>query len=183
MQRYEKLATAIAATSQPATGELIANVVRAADRWRTLDADPTAACMSAAKILAQLGKEDLAWAYATTPMATSAIASPAAVQSGSQNASESPYATLAQQLSQRGEVALALRAYVAAESSHPRNAQLLWDHAQMHERHGRFAEARAISLRLAAGDWPTDQPEIKRQATERLSGATEKASEKGDQHP
>ncbi|RIK83108.1 MAG: hypothetical protein DCC68_04685 [Planctomycetota bacterium] len=169
MQRYEKLATAIAATSQPATGELVANVVRAADRWRTLDADPSAACLSAAKILATLGKEDLAWAYATTPLASTAAPQPG--QPGGQPA-ESPYAALARQLAERGEVALAIRAYAAAEAAEPKNARLVWDRAQLLEKHARFAEARALYRRLADGEWPAEQASYKQQAAERLSTDT-----------
>jgi hypothetical protein len=174
MQRYEKLATAIAATSQPATSELIANVVRAADRWRTLDADPTAACLSAAKILTTLGKEDLAWAYATTPLATAAAAPPAGT-SGAPGSS-SPYAMLARQLADRGEVALATRAYIAAAMAEPKDAQVLWDYAQLLERHAKFADARAIYERLSSGEWSAENLELKRQAGERVSGDVREAS-------
>lgn len=171
MQRYDKLVTALAATEQPASAELVAKIVRAADRWRALDTDATAACMSAAKILAALGKEDLAWAYATTPLANAPVN-----QAGAPAASGSPYATLAKQLADRGEVALAARAYTAAEAEQPTNAQHLWEHAQLLERHGRFAEARAIYERIAGGNWPADQAALKQQAAERMSG---KAAETG----
>jgi hypothetical protein len=174
MQRYEKLATAIAATSQPATSELIANVVRAADRWRTLDADPTAACLSAAKILTTLGKEDLAWAYATTPMATASMA-PAPTAQGAPAVNTSPYATLARQLAERGEVALAIRAYAAATTAEPKNAQILWDYAQLLESHAKFADARVVYERLASGEWPAEYAELKRQAAERMSVGVEEA--------
>ncbi len=169
MQRYEKLVTALAATEQPASAELVAKIVRAADRWRALDTDATAACMSAAKILAAMGNEDLAWAYATTPLASAAVS-----QSAGQAATAEPYAVLARQLSERGEVALAARAFSAAEAEEPNDAQLLWEHAQLLERHGRFADARAIYERITQGDWSSAQAGLKAQAAERMSG---KASE------
>ena len=68
LARYEKLATAIGPLHEAAPRELLAGVIRAADRWRQLDTDPTAACQAAARILGELGETDLAWDYLTTPL-------------------------------------------------------------------------------------------------------------------
>ncbi|MEX2185366.1 MAG: VIT domain-containing protein [Pirellulales bacterium] len=175
MQQYEKLVTATAtseslaydfldrgslleeslAGERPRPAGLAARVVQAADRWRTLDTDATDACLAAAKVLSTLGEQELAWQYATTPLAQ-------------QNAVAAPYETIAQQLAARGVVDLALRAYDAAEAADRDNAKLLWDRAKLLETHGRFAEARATYRRLADGQWPAEQADLKRQAAEQV---------------
>ncbi len=72
LARYEKLATAIGPLHEAAGRELLAGVIRAADDWRQIDSDPTAACQAAARILGQLGETDLAWDYLTTPLSACA---------------------------------------------------------------------------------------------------------------
>ena len=114
LSRYEKLATAIGPLHEAASPELLAGVIRAADRWRQLDADPTAACQAAARVLGELGETDLAWDYLTTPLSVQA----------NQAAS---WTNLAQMLRQQGHVDLADRAFVAACDAEPTNAQVLWD--------------------------------------------------------
>jgi hypothetical protein len=180
MRQYEKLVTATAtsdslavdamdrgSSSEEALVEkslggrrsrpagLTARVVQAADRWRTLDADATDACLAAATVLSALGEQELAWQYATTPLAQ-------------QDATAAPYETIAEQLAARGVVDLALRAYDAAEAADRDNAKLLWDRAKLLEAHGRFAAARATYRRLAEGQWPADQADLTRQAAEQV---------------
>ena len=46
-------------------------VVDAAEKWRSLDPDPSAACEQAAGVFTLLGEHELAWDYATTPLAFS----------------------------------------------------------------------------------------------------------------
>ena len=93
-------------------------MVRAADRWRALDSDPTLACHTAARILRYLGARDLAWDYLTTPTAV-------------RPNDPAPQLALAQTLRSEGEYDLADRAYALAFEAESTNAQILWERAQM----------------------------------------------------
>ncbi|MHC4179507.1 MAG: hypothetical protein ACYSWU_18500, partial [Planctomycetota bacterium] len=55
LSRYQQLAAAIATLQAEPPREFVGRVVRAADRWRQVDPDPTAACQAAARILGDLG--------------------------------------------------------------------------------------------------------------------------------
>jgi hypothetical protein len=85
-------------------------VARAADRWRSLDPDGGPAALWAARLLGRLGQGDLAWEYATTPLAV-----PAA---------DGGPARLARWLAQEGQHDLAERAYDAACEAAPDDAAL-----------------------------------------------------------
>jgi tetratricopeptide (TPR) repeat protein len=140
LARYEKLATAIGPSHDASPPELLAGVIRAADRWRQLDTDPTAACQAAARVLGELGETDLAWDYLTTPLSVQA------------NEAAS-WTNLAQMLRQQGHVDLADRAYVAACDAEPTNAQVLWDRAELLWENGRRDQARPLFRQIATGSW------------------------------
>jgi tetratricopeptide (TPR) repeat protein len=140
LSRYEKLATAIGPLHEAAPRELLAEVIRAADCWRQLDTDPTAACQAAARILGELGETDLAWDYLTTPL--SAEPNEAA-----------GWGDLARKLRQQGHVDLADRAYAAAFDAEPTNAQILWDRAESLWENGRPDQAWPLFQQIAAGPW------------------------------
>ena len=138
LARYEKLVTAIGPFREAASQDLLAAVIRAADRWRQLDPDPTAACQAAARIFGELGETDLAWDYLTTPLAVQANAA-------------SGWANLARTLRQQGQFDLADRAYAAAFAAEPTNAQILWDRAESLQENGRPDQALPIFRQIAAG--------------------------------
>ena len=69
LDRYAAVAQALASSQAGPDRELVAGVIRTADRWRSLDGDERAACNAAAKALRRLGAQDLAWDYLTTPLA------------------------------------------------------------------------------------------------------------------
>jgi tetratricopeptide (TPR) repeat protein len=115
-------------------------VVRAADRWRALDRDGTAACQAAAKILQGLDARDLAWEYLTTPV-------------GLQPNESAPWLSLAQTERGEGDYDLADRAYTAAFEAEPTNAQILWDRAQNLQQAGKRVAAQQVYRQLAGGDW------------------------------
>ena len=140
LSRYEKLAVAIGPLHEPAPRELLAGVIRAADRWRQLDSDPTAACGAAARILGELGETDLAWDYLTTPLCV-------------QPKESAGWGDLARTLRQQGHVELADRAYVAAFDAEPTNAQILWDRAESLWENGQAEQARPLFRQIAAGPW------------------------------
>ncbi len=140
LARYEKLATAIGPLHEDAPRELLAGVIRVADRWRQLDTDPTAACQAAARILGELGETDLAWDYLTTPLAV-------------QPNEAAGWASLARTLHEQGQIDLADRAYAAAFDAEPTNAQILWDRAELLWENGRQDQARPLFRQIAAGPW------------------------------
>jgi len=138
--RYQQLANAIATLEHDPPANFVSRVIRAADRWRALDSDDTAACQSAARVLQQLGAKQLAWDYLTTPLADKPNEA-------------SPWTSLAATLRQQGEFDLADRAYVTAYDIEPTNAQILWDRAQLLQQSGRFDTARQVFEAIAAGQW------------------------------
>jgi Flp pilus assembly protein TadD len=125
---------------EAAPRELLAGVIRAADHWRQLDSDPTAACQAAARILGEMGEIDLAWDYLTTPLCL-------------QPNESAGWADLARTLRQEGRVDLADRAYAAAFDAEPGNAQILWDRAESLRENGKAEQARPLFRQIAAGPW------------------------------
>ncbi len=139
--KYFQLAQAVATLQADPPKALLGRVVAAADRWRALDADDTAACQAAARILQVLGARELAWEYLTTPLALRP------------NEAE-PWTSLARQLKSQGELELADRAYASAFQAERTNARILWDRAQLLQQLGRGEAARALYRRIAEGKWP-----------------------------
>ena len=140
LNAYGAVAHMYGTLETPAPPEFTAQVIRTADRWRTLDPDGTHACQSAAVVLRAAGKKELAWDYLTTPISL-------------RPNEGATYHSLAQNLQGQNEMDLADKAYVLAFESEPTNAQLLWDRAQMLQHAGRYADARKVYQRLADGQW------------------------------
>jgi hypothetical protein len=134
---YQKLAAAGRAAPP---WDFRARIIRAADRWRALDTDPTAACQAAARVLKTLGETELAWDYLTTPIG----------QNPNQSAA---WLDLAQALGTEGSLLLADRAYAQAFTAEPTNAQILWDRVKNLQQAGKSREARALLEQLAEGPW------------------------------
>jgi len=154
--RYRKLATAVATLQPEPPQELVARIVTAADRWRSLDSDATEACQAASRVLATLGAADAAWEYVSTPLAEKPNEA-------------SPWLSLAKSLTDATDFPLALRAYREAFSAEPTNAQILWDHAQLLEQHHRTADAQAIYRQIVQGDWQPRFQSLKQQASQRIA--------------
>jgi len=161
MDGYLELANAVTTLDREPPAKLVARVVRAADRWRSLDDDPTAACNAATKVLNTLGAEQLAWDYLTTPLAMRP------------NEAE-PWRNLARTLRADGELELADRAYAAAYEAEPTNAQILWDHADLLQLAGRFTQARRLYQQIARGDWQPRFHWLQQKAKERLGTEEER---------
>jgi tetratricopeptide (TPR) repeat protein len=151
LARYEKLATAIGPSHEAAPRDMLAAVVRTADRWRQFDTDPTAACQAAARILGQLGETDLAWDYLTTPLSV-------------QPNEAASWGKVARTLRQQGQVDLADRAYAAAFDAEPANAQILWDRAESLQENGRRDQARPLFQKIAAGPWGSQFADLQNRA-------------------
>ena len=151
LSRYRQLAAAIATLQAEPPRELISRVVRAADRWRQVDPDPTAACQTAAQILGDLGAAEMAWEYLTTPLAAKPNEA-------------APWVSLAEMLRQQGHFELADRAYASAFEAEPTNAQILWDRAQVLLQAGQPRQAKEVFGQLAEGKWQPRFSRLKSQA-------------------
>jgi Tfp pilus assembly protein PilF len=140
MNRYEQVVDASATLETEPPSDLLPRVIRIADRWRSLDTDDTAACQAAARIIAKLGRKELAWDYLTTPLAMKPNEA-------------APWLGMAQALAQQNDVELADRSYRSAFAAEPTNAQILWDHAELLRKHGRTQESRVILRQMTEGKW------------------------------
>jgi tetratricopeptide (TPR) repeat protein len=140
LNHYQQLAEAMTALQLPPPADFEARVVRAADRWRALDANADSACQLAAQVLRELGQRELAWDYLTTPV-------------GQRPGEAAPLAALARTLSSQSEAELADRAFAAAFAAEPTDAQILWDRAQGLRQAGKPTEARRLFQQLADGQW------------------------------
>jgi ferric-dicitrate binding protein FerR (iron transport regulator) len=140
LARYLKLAEAMNTLRVDPPDDFLPRVVRAADRWRALDNDPTAACQAAAQVLSKLGAKEMAWEYVTTPVALHAN------ESG-------PWVNVAAALRNDGDRLLADRAYALAFEAEATNGRILYDRAMNLKLAGKSAEARQLFRRLADGPW------------------------------
>ncbi|MFH1266012.1 MAG: hypothetical protein ABIK89_09805, partial [Planctomycetota bacterium] len=137
---YQRLASAIATMETQPPQAFLARVIRAADRWRAIDPDPTAACQTAARIFGDLGEAELAWDYLTTPLAA-------------RPNEAAPWVNMAKMLRRQGHLELADRAYASAFEAEPTNAQVLWDRAQVLLEAGRSEDAKKLLRQVADGKW------------------------------
>ena len=151
LDRYQELAATVKSLGAEPSQEWIGQVVRTADRWRSLDSDPAPACRAAAGVLADLDASELAWDYLTTAVAGDP---------------ETPVAwqPLAKTLRGEGRYELADRAYAWASATEPANAEVLWDRAQALLEAGRGDEAQPLFQQLADGDWDEAYRDVKSQA-------------------
>jgi anti-sigma factor RsiW len=151
LNSYQQVAVAMSYLEAQPPADFVTKVVRAADRWRSLDSDPTAACHAAARILKYLGARDLAWDYMTTPTALKP------------NESE-PQLVLARTLRQDGETELSDKAFALAFEAESTNPQILLEHAQMLQQAGRVADAQRLYRQIAEGKWQPRFQWIQQQA-------------------
>jgi predicted Zn-dependent protease len=157
LARYQLYAQALAARKQAPPPDVAARVVRAADRWRALDPGNAEVCRAAARVLRELGEDDLAWDYRTT----------AALRPDQ----EPPdWSHLGQSLVQEGDRDLAERAYRAATDGEPDNARALWERALNLEQAGKQTDARRLFRRLADGKWREEFQQIQNDARQKLQG-------------
>jgi tetratricopeptide (TPR) repeat protein len=154
---YQQLADAVATLHTQPPRDFVTKVVRAADRWRAIDPDNTAACQAAARVLQHLGAADLAWDYLTTPLAE-------------RSNEAQPWQNLAQALRQEGEIALAERAYATAFELEPTNAQMLWERAMLLQQSNRPEEAKPLFRQLAEGKWEPRFNSIQSEAARHVKG-------------
>ncbi|HKB01627.1 MAG TPA: VIT domain-containing protein [Gemmataceae bacterium] len=160
LSHYEWLADAAVSLGVTPPKDLVERVVKAADRWRHLDPEATELPNRVAAILRKaggLGAADLAWDYATTPLALKPN------ESG-------PWVSLAWALRHEGNWRLADKSYAMAFAAEPTNAQLLWDRAEYLRQEGQIAESRRLMRQLADGAWQPRFNGLKAQARQAIEG-------------
>ncbi|HEV3146454.1 MAG TPA: hypothetical protein VGZ47_21385, partial [Gemmataceae bacterium] len=135
----------------PLPANLAGRIVKAADRWRSIDPEANDACFQAADLLSELNEPNLAWQYLTTVVALHP------------NEAD-PYRQMAQHLAERKDWFLAEKAYAAAFAAEPTDAQLLYDRALALEKQGRRAEEVALMTQIAEGTWQPRFDGVKAQA-------------------
>jgi tetratricopeptide (TPR) repeat protein len=160
LNHYEWLANAATTLKVSSPPDLFARVVKAADRWRTLDPESDHVCDRVAKIIRTVGGDgsaELAWDYATTPLA--------------QRPNESaPWLALANTMRQEGRTTLTDKCYDMAYQAEPTNAQILWDRAQHLMQQGKTADGHALLKQITNGTWQPRFDSVKAQARQVLEG-------------
>ena len=146
LTRFEEVVDASATLELPPPRELIARLIRAADQWRSIDDDDTQCCQMTARILTKLNRKDLAWDYVTTPLAES-------------SGESAPWTSLAENLTEQKQVALADIAWERAFEFEQTNPDILLKHAQMLRDNGRQQQSKAVLERITSGKW---QPRFSR---------------------
>jgi ferric-dicitrate binding protein FerR (iron transport regulator)/tetratricopeptide (TPR) repeat protein len=161
LSHYEWLSDASASLQVTPPKDLLMRVIKAADRWRHLDPEAGEVPNRVAAILRKVGGEaatDLAWDYATTPLALKPNES-------------TPWTSLAWSLRQEGNWRLADRCYEMAFAADPLNAQILWDRAQHLQQQGQIAESRKLLRQLAdKDDWQSRFNGLRAQARQAVEG-------------
>jgi len=142
LEQYEALAKEIDRIDEVTIKPFIARIVRAADRWRSIDPEPAFACALAARALHALDQHELAWEYETTPLA------------GRANDAE-VLGALARSLSIDERFDIASDIYRAAFEAEPTNPNWLWERAVMLRAAKRDAEAKALLQQISTGAWQT----------------------------
>jgi Ca-activated chloride channel family protein len=157
---YEWLADASTSLKVAPPKDLPARVVKAVDRWRHLDPEARDVPNRAATILRKAGGDgatELAWDYATTPLALKP------------NESD-PWMSLAWSVRQEGNWRLADKCYEMAYAAEPTNAQLLWDRAEHLRQQGQIADSRRLLKQLADSEWQPRFNGLKAQARQAVEG-------------
>ena len=140
LSTYRQLAESMRTLQMPPPAGFATKVVRAADRWRSLNPAADKASTETAAILRIVGDRDLAWDYETTPLARNP-----------HGAAE--WWNLAKSLASGGDAELADTAFAAAFDAEPTDPNILWDRADNLRRLGRAPAADGLLRRIAEGSW------------------------------
>jgi tetratricopeptide (TPR) repeat protein len=156
LTEYDELITAAMTLEITPASDLFARVIKAADQWRSLDDDDTAACQMASRLLSKLQQTELAWDYLATPLA--------------ENSGEStPWIALARSLGEEKLVELAEMAWTRAFEFEPTNPDILLEHARLLQTAGRVGDARNLLTHVVSGEWQPRFSRTKSEARDLLS--------------
>ncbi len=139
LTRYEKIIDASATLEQTPPADLVTRVIRAADQWRAMEDKDTQVCQLTSRVLKKVGRDEQAWDYLTTPLAT---------QPGSDS-----WRWLGQNLNQQDAINDASNAFTRAFEFEESNPEILYEHAVMLRKHGRSEAARALLTKITTSKW------------------------------
>jgi tetratricopeptide (TPR) repeat protein len=158
LDQYRQLADAYTLLGKDVPADFLGRVIRATDRWRSLDPDRAMACRAAAQICRAVGASELAWDYYITPLAVL----PSEI---------TPWAALAAELEDKyDDFDLADRAYVQACEAEPTNPAILLARGILLDRAGKIEHARRIFRQIAEGKWDAEYEPGQKQAWQILNG-------------
>jgi len=140
LARLEEFAQTRVIAEESIPDDLVARVIRLADRWRSIDPDKTAACHAAARILEIVGEPELAWDYWTTPVAASPNDS-------------SAWMALGRSLRDRSRIGDADRAFSEAFACEQTNPDILIERADMLLLDGQRNAAMKLYGQISVGSW------------------------------
>jgi hypothetical protein len=132
-------------------------IQRAAQRWRKIDPDNTAACHRTAKMLGKLGQATAAWNYWTTPLAASPDQS-------------ATWTTFAVAMDGDHRFTVADNAWSTAFECEPTNPEILLHHARFLQKSKQNDRARQLLTRVTTGQWQPRFENAKSEANALLSG-------------
>ncbi len=137
---YVALAGALQTTGGGEARALAPKILAAADRWRALDGDNLALYTQVAAGLCAAGAEDDAWDVASTAVER-------------RPAEAAGYVAAGAAFEQAGRLDLAADLHLRGAAAEPTDPTPLWSAAQLRERTGDRAAARAIFERIVRGKW------------------------------
>jgi len=155
MNRYEELIKAAATLETTLPEDLFARIIRAADQWRSLEDDSVVGCHTTARLLMLLDNKDLARKYLTTRLAE-------------HSGESSVWRILARTLTEQKQVDLADMAWGKAFAFEQTNPEILMEHANMLNAHGRTIAARILLKKIVDSNWQPRFEQVRWQAQNQL---------------
>jgi tetratricopeptide (TPR) repeat protein len=151
---YEKRALDFLERNRLLPADFAQQVVRLADRWRSLDGDGAAACRAAERILWLVGERQLAWEYQTAAL--------------EEEGDAARWLEVARSKSQEGAREQADQVFATAFALQPANARILWERALNLSQPAPTPAARQLFRQLAEGTWAADYQDLQIRARARM---------------
>lgn len=138
--RFTSYSQRMLEAGKPLPDDFVNRVTQAADAWRSIDPDSTAACQRTARLLQLIGLFDDAWDYWTTPLVNTASSSDA-------------WENLAVALTETKQLHRASLAWSEAFAAEPTDPELLWKHATLLHDNGQPEQAKKLLAKIINGKW------------------------------
>jgi tetratricopeptide (TPR) repeat protein len=138
--RFTSYSQLMLEAGKPLPDDFVNRVTQAADAWRSIDPDSTAACQRTAKLLQLIGLYGEAWEYWTTPLVNTANSSDA-------------WEKLAAALTETKQFHRASQAWDEAFAAEPTDPELLWKHATLLRDNSQPEQAKKLLTQIINGKW------------------------------
>jgi ferric-dicitrate binding protein FerR (iron transport regulator) len=138
--RFTSYSQMMLEAGKPLPDDFVNRLTQAADAWRSIDPDSTAACQRTARLLQLIGLYDDAWDYWTTPLVNTASSSDA-------------WENLAVALTETKQLHRAILAWNEAFAAEPTDPELLWKHATLLRDNGQPEQAKKLLTKIINGKW------------------------------